>query len=61
LLLLCTKNALSKSRHLARWRTHGCKTGLGYLKQTSADCSIGIITGVDVYPANQKVPLCCDT
>ena len=38
----------------ARWITHGKKVGLGYLMQTSTDCSTGIITGVDVYPANRK-------
>ena len=38
----------------ARWLTHGNKVGLGYLMQTSTDCSTGIITEVDVYPGNQK-------
>ena len=53
---------LSKTDPEARWRTHGGKTGLGYLMQTSTDCTSGMITGVDVYPANQKeAPLCCDT
>lgn len=45
---------LSKTDPEARWRTHGGKTGLGYLMQTSTDCTSGMITGVDVYPANQK-------
>lgn len=33
---------------------HGDKVGLGYLMQTSVDSKHGIITGVDVFPANQK-------
>ncbi|MEQ8199786.1 MAG: IS1182 family transposase [Syntrophomonadaceae bacterium] len=32
----------------------GKKSGMGYLVETTVDCSHGIITGVDVYPANQK-------
>lgn len=38
----------------ADWIRHGNKTGLGYLMQTSCDCTNGMITGVDVFPANQK-------
>jgi len=30
------------------------KRGLGYLTETTVDCTHGIITGMDVYPANQK-------
>lgn len=32
----------------------GKKNGMGYLVETTVDCGHGIITGVDVYPANQK-------
>ena len=45
---------ISRTDPEARWITHGNKVGLGYLMQTSTDCSTGIITGVDIYPANQK-------
>ena len=30
------------------------KSGIGYLMETTVDCKYGIITGVDVYPANEK-------
>ncbi len=30
------------------------KAGLGYLAETTVDCKHGIITGMDVYPANTK-------
>lgn len=33
---------------------HGEKRGVGYLMETTVDCKYGIITGVDVYPANRK-------
>ena len=33
---------------------HGDKVGLGYLMEASVDSRHGVITGVDVYPANQK-------
>ncbi len=33
---------------------HGKKSGIGYLMDTTVDCKYGIITGVDVYPANEK-------
>ena len=33
---------------------HGKKSGIGYLMETTVDCKYGIITGVDVYPANEK-------
>lgn len=45
---------ISRTDPEARWIARGDKTGLGYLMQASTDCSTGIITGVDVYPANQK-------
>lgn len=32
----------------------GKKAGLGYLVETTVDCKNGIITGLDVYPANTK-------
>lgn len=34
--------------------SHGEKSGLGYLMETSVDCRHGLITGMDVYPANAK-------
>ena len=36
---------------------HGKKSGIGYLMETTVDCKYGIITGVDVYPANEKESL----
>ena len=33
------------------------KSGIGYLMETTVDCKYGIITGVDVYPANEKESL----
>ena len=33
---------------------HGKKNGIGYLMETTVDCKCGIVTGVDVYPANEK-------
>ena len=33
---------------------HGSKRGVGYLMEATVDCKHGILTGVDVYPANQK-------
>lgn len=33
---------------------HGKKSGIGYLMEATVDCKHGIITGVDVYPANEK-------
>lgn len=35
----------------------GNKRGVGYLLEATADCKHGILTGVDVYPANQKESL----
>lgn len=45
---------ISRTDPEARWITHGQRVCLGYLMQTSTDCSTGIITGVDVYPANER-------
>ena len=36
---------------------HGSKRGVGYLMETTVDCKHGIITGVDVFPANEKESL----
>ena len=36
---------------------HGNKRGVGYLLEATVDCKCGIITGVDVYPANEKESL----
>ena len=36
---------------------HGSKRGVGYLMEATVDCKHGILTGVDVYPANQKESL----
>ena len=33
---------------------HGKKNGIGYLMEATVDCKHGIITGIDVYPANEK-------
>ena len=36
---------------------HGSKRGVGYLMEATVDCKYGIITGVDVLPANEKESL----
>ena len=36
---------------------HGNKRGIGYLLEATVDCKNGIVTGVDVFPANQKESL----
>lgn len=36
---------------------HGNKRGIGYLMEATVDCKYGILTGVDVYPANEKESL----
>ena len=36
---------------------HGSKRGVGYLMEATVDCKYGIITGVDVFPANEKESL----
>jgi hypothetical protein len=36
---------------------HGAKRGIGYLLESTVDCKHGIITGVDVFPANEKESL----
>lgn len=36
---------------------HGDKRGVGYLLEATIDCKHGIITGADVYPANEKESL----
>jgi len=36
---------------------HGNKRGIGYLMEATVDCKHGILTGVDVYPANKKESL----
>ena len=33
---------------------HGSKRGVGYLMEATVDCKHGIVTGVDVFPANEK-------
>lgn len=33
---------------------HGSKRGIGYLMETTVDCKHGILTGVDIYSANEK-------
>ena len=35
----------------------GSKSGIGYLMEATADCKHGILTGVDIYPANEKESL----
>lgn len=36
---------------------HGSKRGIGYLMEATVDCKHGIVTGVDVFPANEKESL----
>ena len=36
---------------------HGNKRGIGYLMEATVDCKHGILTGVGVYPANEKESL----
>lgn len=36
---------------------HGSKRGIGYLMEAAVDCKHGILTGVDVYSANEKESL----
>ena len=36
---------------------HGSKQGVGYLMEATVDCKYGIVTGVDVFPANKKESL----
>ena len=36
---------------------HGTKHDVGYLAETAVDSKHGIITGMDVYPANEKESL----
>ena len=36
---------------------HGSKRGVGYLVEATVDCKHGIVTGVDVFPANEKESL----
>ncbi len=33
---------------------HGNKRGVGYLMEATVDCKHGIVTGIDVFPANEK-------
>ena len=33
---------------------HGSKRGIGYLMEATVDCKHGVLTGVDVYSANEK-------
>jgi hypothetical protein len=39
------------------YMNHGTKHGVGYLAETTVDSKHGIITGMDVYPANEKESL----
>ena len=36
---------------------HGSKRGVGYLMEATVDCKHGIVTAVDVFPANEKESL----
>lgn len=36
---------------------HGNKRGIGYLMQATVDCKHGVVTGVDVFAANEKESL----
>lgn len=36
---------------------HGIKRGVGHLMETAVDCKHGILTNIDVYPANQRESL----
>lgn len=33
---------------------HGDKRGMGYLMEETVDCKHGIVTGIDVFPTNEK-------
>lgn len=48
------KRLTSKTDPECGFMNKGKRNGMGYLFETTVDCSHGIITGVDVYPANQK-------
>lgn len=51
------RRTTSKTDPDSRCINHGTKSGIGYLMETTVDCKYGIITGVDVNPANEKESL----
>ena len=51
------KQTTSSTDPEAGYINHGTKRGIGYLLEATVDCKHGIITGVDVYPANEKESL----
>jgi len=51
------KRTTSTTDQQAGYIHHGKKRGVGYLLQSTVDCKHGILTGVDVYPANEKESL----
>ena len=51
------RRATSRTDPDSSYINHGNKRGIGYLMEAAADCKHGILTGVDVYPANEKESL----
>lgn len=51
------RRTTSKTDPDSGYINHGKKSGIGYLMEATVDCKHGIITGVDVYPANEKESL----
>lgn len=47
------RNSLS-SKLLRTSINHGSKRGIGYLMEATVEYKHGILTDVDVYPANEK-------
>ena len=52
-----TKRTTSTTDPESGYIHYGSKRGIGYLLEATVDCKHGIITGVDVYPANEKESL----
>ena len=51
------RRTTSKTDSDSGYINHGNKRGIGYLMEATVDCKHGILTGVDVYPANEKESL----
>ena len=51
------RRTTSKTDPDSGYINHGSKRGVGYLMEATVDCKHGILTGVDVYPANEKESL----
>ena len=48
------KRKLDQCRNRNGYIDHSSKRGIGYLMEATVDCKHGILTGVDVYSANEK-------